>query len=148
MKIYAKIRVSFQGVVEQIIRQAVYAFKHNVADICAIMPNTQELFTDIHRVMTRLEESVDPHKASDVRIRQLERDMLELAQSNNQLRAALTAPTAAPAATASAPPAAAVLGTAPSTQGGRGLMGFFDRTAAPADSTSKASPTQSQINKP
>lgn len=137
----------FRGVVEQIIRQAVYGFKRNAADICAIMPNTPELFADIHRVMLLLEESIDQHKASDARIRLLERSMFELIQANNQLRAESRAHSAAPDV-ATAPPAAAVFGTAPVTQGSRGLLGFFDRTTASADSTSKTGPTLPQSNKP
>jgi hypothetical protein len=138
---------SFKGVVEQIIRQSVFAFKHNVADICTIMPDTQDLFADIHSVMSRLEASADVHKASDTRFRQLEVSMVELIQAYNQLKAenAAPAPVATPAA--SAPPAAAVLATAASAQGGRGLMGFFDRAPAPAEPTSKVSPPQSQFTK-
>ncbi len=131
---------SFKGVVEQIIRQAVFAFKHNVEDICITMPDSQELFADIHQVMLRIEDKVDVHKASDARIRQLERSMVELAQAYNQLLAENGA-----SVSPSAPPTT-LIGTEASSQGGRRFLGFFDRAATPAESNSTSTPPKSQFN--
>jgi len=136
---------SFKGVVEQIIRQAVLAFKCNDAEICQIMPDIEDLFADVYRVMSRLVASVDVHRSADLRIRELERSLVGLAQAFNQLKAEQAAyvPPSPFMPAPSAPPAANLVAAAPAAQGGRGLLGFFDRSAATTEPTSKANSTQS-----
>ncbi len=133
----------FKGVVEKIIRQALYAFKHNSGEICNIIPDPEELFRDIYSLITRLENSIDVHKAADARIRQLERGIVELTQAFNQLKAEQIS-TAQPSVHETPPPVEVVVSN-PTTSASRGLMGFFDRTTASSDLNRNAgsAPTKS-----
>jgi hypothetical protein len=85
----------FHGIIEQLIRQAVVAFRHGDKVVVELMPATKELFTELYDVINRAEGAINIQgqlAAMTQRIQALEKSNADLVRANGLKESAAATP--------------------------------------------------------